>query len=170
MNQERHLWCIDGCVSKGLKNGRILDREGRLRYWEGRVRTRRGLLAFGGRVAWGIWRTPHHSIWLRHPLQKEERADVARDEVKLGAYCKASCKEVRSYLRLTGSQRRVLSRGARWIRFTFCKDYLLLVYCGDRLKWDKRGDREIRGEMLEAWSKAMTLGRLHSSVFRALVL
>lgn len=46
-------------------------------------------------------------------MQKEERANMARDEVELVPYCNGSSKELGPYLGLTGSQWRVLSRGAR---------------------------------------------------------
>lgn len=128
MDQERLLWWTDECVSKGLKNGRMISSgEGRLGWWGGEVEMWKEVLAVEGRVAWEIWETPCYSIRLKCSMQKEERANMAREEAELVPYCNGSCKEFGPDLRLTGSQWRVPSRGARWIRFTFYKDYLALV-------------------------------------------
>ena len=35
------------------------------------MRTRGGLLVVGGIVSWGTWRTPLHSIRLKHWVQQE---------------------------------------------------------------------------------------------------
>lgn len=46
----------------------------------------------------------------------------------------------------------------RGVRFTVYKDYLLWLQCGNRWKWGKSGDGNIRRGMLGAWSEAVTLG------------
>lgn len=58
-------------------------------------------LAVGREPGCGIRRTPRHSVWQKHSVEREERMNVSSYKAELEAYCKGSYKEFGPHLPLT---------------------------------------------------------------------